>query len=254
MISPGSATAAISSRREQVRRASRRRYRGCRRRCRRRKPRPGPRRRRSSTIAGLAAGHSRGSSPARRARDNGRAALRRSVSGPLCLTTPSSVSQVRLRPSKSDSGAPARSPRARSGRCDRSRRRRARQSSSASSPAWPNGGWPRSWASATASARSSSRPSARGQRAGDLRHFQRVGQPGAVMIALVEHEDLGLVLQAAEGGGMDDAVAVAAKRRCGLAGRLRMKPPAAFSRIAGIGRAAYRGVDRHGYAQLAFAD
>ena len=33
-----------------------------------------------------------------------------------------------------------------------------------------------------------------GQRAGDLCHFERVGQPGAVMIALVEHEDLGFVL------------------------------------------------------------
>ena len=49
------------------------------------------------------------------------------------------------------------------------------------------------------------------ERAGDLRHFERVGEPGAVMIALVEHEHLGLVLEPAEGGRMDDAVAVAAE-------------------------------------------
>ena len=66
-----------------------------------------------------------------------------------------------------------------------------------------------------------------GERAGDLRHFERVGEPGAVMVALVEDEDLGLVLEAAEGGGMDDAVAVAAEGAAALAGGLGMEPPAA---------------------------
>ncbi len=47
------------------------------------------------------------------------------------------------------------------------------------------------------------------QRARDLRHFERVGEPRAVVIALVEDEDLRLVLEPAEGGRMDDAVAVA---------------------------------------------
>ena len=37
------------------------------------------------------------------------------------------------------------------------------------------------------------------QAAGELRHFQRMGQPGAVIIAFMLHEDLGLVLEPAEG-------------------------------------------------------
>ena len=66
-----------------------------------------------------------------------------------------------------------------------------------------------------------------GQRAGDLRHFERVGEPGAVMVALVEHEHLGLVLEPAEGGRVDDAVAVAAEGAAAFARRLRMQPAAA---------------------------
>ena len=69
-----------------------------------------------------------------------------------------------------------------------------------------------------------------GERAGDLGHFQRVGQPGAEVIALVEDEDLGLVREPAEGGGMDDAVAVAAEGVAGRARRLRMEPAAAPAR------------------------
>ena len=63
-------------------------------------------------------------------------------------------------------------------------------------------------------------------RARDLRHFEAVGQPRAVMIALVIDEDLRLVLQAAERGRMNDAVAVALKRRARRMLRLRMEPPA----------------------------
>ena len=48
-----------------------------------------------------------------------------------------------------------------------------------------------------------------GDGAGDLRHLQAVRQPGAVVVALVEHEHLRLVGEAPEGGGVDDAVAVA---------------------------------------------
>ncbi len=47
----------------------------------------------------------------------------------------------------------------------------------------------------------------------DLRHLDRMGQPRAEIVALVLDEDLRLVLEAAEGGGMDDAVAVALKAR-----------------------------------------
>jgi hypothetical protein len=76
-----------------------------------------------------------------------------------------------------------------------------------------------------------------GERARHLGDFERVGEPGAVMVALVEDEDLGLVLEPPERGGMDDAVAVAAEGAAACAGRLRMEPPAALPRIAGIGRA-----------------
>ncbi len=50
------------------------------------------------------------------------------------------------------------------------------------------------------------------ERPGDLRDFERVGQAGAVMVALVEHEHLGLVLEPAERGRMDDAVGIAPER------------------------------------------
>ena len=48
------------------------------------------------------------------------------------------------------------------------------------------------------------------------------------MVALVEHEYLGLVLEAAEGGRMDDAVAIAAKGAAAFAGRLGVQPAAAL--------------------------
>ena len=74
-----------------------------------------------------------------------------------------------------------------------------------------------------------------GERARDLGDLQRVGQPGAEMIALVKHEDLGLVREPAERRGVDDAVAIAAERAARGAGRLRMQPPAALARVGGEG-------------------
>ena len=47
--------------------------------------------------------------------------------------------------------------------------------------------------------------------------------------------EVGLRRKPAEGGGMDDAVAVALERRAGGALRLVMKAAAALRRIAGIG-------------------
>ena len=84
------------------------------------------------------------------------------------------------------------------------------------------------------------------QRAGDLRDFERMRQPGAVVVALVEHEDLGLVLQPAERGGMDHPVAIPAERAAGPARRLRKQPPPALVGIAGKGRARGSHSDRHG--------
>ena len=84
------------------------------------------------------------------------------------------------------------------------------------------------------------------QCAGNLRYFERMGQPGAVMIALVEHEDLGFMLEAAEGGRMDHPVAIAAKWAAGLARRLvKQSAPAAVG-VAGIDRARGSHSDRHG--------
>ncbi len=61
------------------------------------------------------------------------------------------------------------------------------------------------------------------ERPGDLADLDRMGQPRAEMIAVERHEDLRLVREAAEGGRMDDAVAVAlelaARRRRRLGDR-----------------------------------
>ncbi len=76
------------------------------------------------------------------------------------------------------------------------------------------------------------------ERAGDLGHFQRVGQPRAVVVALVEHEDLGLVLEAAECGRMDDAVGIAAERAARRARRLGKEPAPACRRVGRIGGSA----------------
>ena len=60
--------------------------------------------------------------------------------------------------------------------------------------------WPRSAATF--------RPAGPRDGGGDLRHLERVGEAGALVV-LGEHEDLGLAGQAPEGGGVQDAVAVA---------------------------------------------
>ena len=60
-------------------------------------------------------------------------------------------------------------------------------------------------------------PERPGQSAGDLRHLDRMGQPGAEVVAVRRDEDLRLVLQPAEGRGMDDAVAVTLENGCGSA-------------------------------------
>ena len=75
------------------------------------------------------------------------------------------------------------------------------------------------------------------QRAGDLRHLQRMSQARSVMIALMEDEDLGFVLETTKSGGMDDAVAIPAEGAAGLARRLLEQPPPAEVGVAGLGRA-----------------
>ena len=85
-----------------------------------------------------------------------------------------------------------------------------------------------------------------GQSARDLRDFERVRQPGAVMIAFMEHEYLRFMLQAAKSGGMDHPVAIAPKRAAGPARRLGEQPSAAAVRVAGIDRTRSSHSDRHG--------
>ena len=85
-------------------------------------------------------------------------------------------------------------------------------------------------------------------RARDLRHFEAVGQPGAVMVALVVDKDLRLVDQPAKRGRMDDAVAVALKRRAHRMLGLRMEPPAGLLRPRRIRRKTNQGDHPSTYA------
>ena len=95
-------------------------------------------------------------------------------------------------------------------------------------------------------------PERAGERAGDLGHFERVGEPGAEMIALVKDEDLRLVGEPAERGRMDDAVAIAAERIAGGRRRLAVEPAAALGRVGRIGGARDCRFDCH--ASSTFAD
>ena len=69
-------------------------------------------------------------------------------------------------------------------------------------------------------------PKGAGDGAGDLGDLDAVGQPGAVEIALVVDEDLGLVLQFSKRGAVDDAVAVALPGGPGFRLRLMVQPAA----------------------------
>ena len=57
------------------------------------------------------------------------------------------------------------------------------------------------------------KPQHPGDRARNLRHLDRMGQAGAVVIAFVFDKDLRLMLETAKGRRMDDAVTVALKGR-----------------------------------------
>ncbi len=75
----------------------------------------------------------------------------------------------------------------------------------------------------------------RGQGPRDLRHLQGVGQPGSEVIALMGHEDLGLLLQPPEGGAMDDAVPIPGERGAGGALGLGDLAPQGGCGIFGVG-------------------
>src|ERR1044072_1307625 len=65
------------------------------------------------------------------------------------------------------------------------------------------------------------------QRPGDLGHFQGVAEARAVVVALMEHENLGLVLETAKGGRVDDPVGIPPEWATARARRLWEQPPAA---------------------------
>ena len=69
-----------------------------------------------------------------------------------------------------------------------------------------------------------------GDDAGDPGRLERVGHPGAVVVAGGVDEDLRLALQPAERLGMDDPVAVALERRPDVGLLLGLQPPAGLVR------------------------
>jgi hypothetical protein len=84
-----------------------------------------------------------------------------------------------------------------------------------------------------------------GERARNLGDLEGVGQPGAKVIAFVEDEDLGLVRESAEGGGVDDTVAVAPEGVAGCAHRFRIEPAATAVGSGCVGRARKGRFNRH---------
>ena len=78
-----------------------------------------------------------------------------------------------------------------------------------------------------ASVRSSLRRSARGNGAGNLADFQRMGQPGPVVVPFRREKDLGLLLEAPEGLAVQDPVPVPLKARADRVRFLRQSTAAA---------------------------
>src|SRR5690606_9960560 len=78
-------------------------------------------------------------------------------------------------------------------------------------------------------------PQGAGNRTGDLADLERMGQAIAEMPAFVMQENLRLVLKPAEGGGMDDAVAVALEFGTRRAGAGAVKAAQGQIGPAGIG-------------------
>ena len=73
-------------------------------------------------------------------------------------------------------------------------------------------------------------------RAGDLRHLERVREPRAVVIAGRREEHLRLVLQPAKRLAVDDAVAIALERRPHVVFGLRTQPAARVGALRRLGR------------------
>ena len=78
-------------------------------------------------------------------------------------------------------------------------------------------------------------PQPPGDAAGDLGHLQGMGQAGSVIISLMVDENLGLVLQPAEGGTVDDPVPVPLESRAGILEQFLVTAAPAFGAAGGIG-------------------
>ena len=70
-----------------------------------------------------------------------------------------------------------------------------------------------------------------GERAGDARHLEGVGQPAAVVVAVVAGEDLRLVGEAAEGSGVEDPVPIALVGAAEGMGLLVVNAPPGVGRV-----------------------
>ena len=75
-----------------------------------------------------------------------------------------------------------------------------------------------------------------GDRPRDLRHLERVRETRAVVIAGGREEDLGLVLQAPKRLAVDDAIAIALKRRPDIVFLLRPETAARAGALGRLGR------------------
>jgi hypothetical protein len=85
------------------------------------------------------------------------------------------------------------------------------------------------------------------QRAGDLRDFERMRQPAAIVVAFVIDEYLCFVCEPAERGGVDDPVAVSPEGIAGRTCRLGIAPPPALGRIGCINRPFAPGFQGHSF-------
>ena len=74
------------------------------------------------------------------------------------------------------------------------------------------------------------------QRSRNLRHLEAVGQPGAEMVTLEIDQHLGLVLEPAERGGMNNPIPVALKGAAQPARRLVDQPATARAAHGSMGR------------------
>ena len=106
-------------------------------------------------------------------------------------------------------------------------------SSSAASPAWPNGGWPSVVAEADRLGQILVQPQRPRDDARDAGRLERVRHARAVVVARRVDEDLRLALQAAERLRVQDAVAVALERRADAALVLGARAPARLVRAHG---------------------